>query len=72
MNGVASYPVFTDKASLEDFETYALGRGTDGMAKGAVTADEINNVLLSKNSNATLADLNKLTNRTVDEIKSAR
>ena len=72
VNGVASYPVFTDKASLEDFETYALGRGTDGMAKGAVTADEINNVLLSKNSNATLADLNKLTNRTVDEIKSAR
>jgi ABC-type sugar transport system substrate-binding protein len=72
VNGVASYPVFTDKESLADFETYALGRGTDGMAKGAVTADEIKSVLLSENANATLADLNTLTNRTVDEIKAAR
>lgn len=72
VNGVASYPVFTDKASLADFEIYALGRGTDGMAKGAVTAEEIRQVLLSENSNATLADLNALTNRTVKQIKSAR
>ena len=72
VNGVAGYPVFTDTASLEDFETYALGRGSEGMAMGAVTADEIREVLLSENSGATLADLNALTNRTVEEIKAAR
>lgn len=72
VNGVAGYPVFTDKESLADFETYALGRGSEGMAKGAVTADEIKQVLLSENGNATLADLNALTNRTVEEIKAAR
>lgn len=72
VNGVASYPVFTNAAGLADFETYALGRGTDGMAKGPVTAQEIKNVLLSQNGSATLADLNKLTSRSVDEIKAAR
>lgn len=72
VNGVASYPVFNDSASLADFEAYALGRGTDGMTKGPVTADEIKTVLLSRNSQATLADLNKLTLHSVDEIKAAR
>ncbi|MGN1095256.1 MAG: hypothetical protein ACI4QR_02590 [Eubacteriales bacterium] len=72
VNGVAGYPVFTDKASLADFETYALGRGSEGMSKGAVTADEIRKVLLTENSEATLADLNALTNRTVEQIKASR
>ncbi len=71
VNGVAGYPVY-DKDSIEDFVTYAFGRGSDGMNKGAVTADEIKTVLLSENPNATLKDLNDLTSRTVEEIKAAR
>lgn len=71
VNGVAGYPVY-DKSSIDDFKTYAMGRGAEGMNKGAVTAEELKTVLLSENSGATLADLNKLTSRTVAEIKAAR
>ena len=72
VNGVASYPVFSDAAGLADYQTYVLGQGPDGMEKGAVTAAEIKKVLLSDNKDATLADLNKLTARSVADIKAAR
>ncbi|MPW26577.1 substrate-binding domain-containing protein [Alkalibaculum sp. M08DMB] len=71
VNGVAGYPIY-DKDSIDDFVTYAFGRGSDGMSKGAVTADEIKKVLLSENSSATLKDLNELSSRTVEQVKAAR
>lgn len=39
---------------------------------GAVTADELKNVMLRYNDKATLSDLNTLTNRTMAEIKTVR
>ncbi len=71
VNGVADYPVY-DKETLDDFKTYAFGRGSEGMSQGAVTAEEIKEVLLTENPDATLSDLNALTSRTVEEIKAAR
>jgi ABC-type sugar transport system substrate-binding protein len=71
-NGVASYPVFYDKEGLDAYLTYMVGRGTNGMEDGPVTAEELKEMILSINADATLADLNKLTNRSIDEIKAIR
>lgn len=71
VNGVAGYPVYA-KENIADFKTYAMGRGDNGMKDGAVTAEEIKSVLLSENADATLADLNALTSRSIEEIKAAR
>ncbi len=72
VQGIASYPVAYSASTLDDLVTYGMGAGSDGMKNGPVTAEELKKVMLSYNSSATLADLNSLTNRTVDEIKTLR
>lgn len=69
VNGVASYPIIGNAEQLADYQTYVAG--TDGAA-GSVTADELKDCIISYNPNASLAELNALTNRSVDEIKALR
>lgn len=69
VNGVAGYPVIGNLEALEDYETYVVAE--DG-SKGSVTVEELKNCIISINSEATLADLNTLTNRTVEEVKALR
>lgn len=70
VNGVAGYPVMTSVADVADYTTYIAP--TDMSNGGAVTADELKNVMLRYNDKATLSDLNTLTNRTMAEIKTVR
>lgn len=69
VNGVAGYPVIGNKEDLENYENYVVPE--DG-ANGCVTVDELKNCIISYNENATLADLNTLTNRSLSEIVEAR
>lgn len=69
VNGVANYPVFGNKEELENYKNYVIPE--DG-SKGCVTIDELKNCIVSYNPNATLADLNALTNRSLSEIVKAR
>jgi ABC-type sugar transport system substrate-binding protein len=69
VNGVASYPVISTSEELADYESYVL---TEDDEQGSVTADELKSCILSENPDATLADLNELTNRSVEEIKAVR
>jgi ABC-type sugar transport system substrate-binding protein len=69
VNGVASYPVIGTAEELADYEAYVLTEDGD---QGSVTVDELRNCILSENPDATLADLNALTNRSVADIKAAR
>lgn len=69
VNGVASYPVITNLEELEDYKSYIIP--TD-LSNGPVTAEELKEVMLQYNENATLASLNALTNRSMSEIKAAR
>ena len=69
INGVASYPVITNKDELNDYKTYII---PEDLANGPITAAELKEVMLDYNENATLAALNELTNRTLAEVKAAR
>lgn len=69
VNGVANYPVIGNAEQLADYQAYVIAE--DGV-NGSVTIDELKNCIISYNPNATLADLNILTNRSVTEIKAAR
>ncbi|MCR5755513.1 MAG: substrate-binding domain-containing protein [Acetatifactor sp.] len=69
VNGVANYPVIANEEQLNDYITYVVAE--DG-TKGSITAEELESCIISHNPDATLADLNALTNRTVEEIKAAR
>ena len=60
----------TSVADVADYTTYIAP--TDMSNGGAVTADELKNVMLRYNDKATLSDLNTLTNRTMAEIKTVR
>lgn len=70
VNGVAGYPIMTSVEDVADYTTYIAP--SDMSNGGAVTADELKNVLLRYNDKATLSDLNSLTDRTMAEIKSVR
>ncbi len=69
VNGVAGYPVISNKEDLDNYMNYVIPE--DG-AKGCVTVDELKNCIISYNPDATLADLNELTNRSLSEIVEAR
>lgn len=69
INGVASYPVITNLDELNDYKTYIIP--TD-LSSGPITAEELKEVMLEYNADATLASLNELTNRTMSEVKAAR
>lgn len=69
VNGVAGYPVIGTKEDLENYQTYVV---PDNGADGCVTVEELENCIISYNADATLADLNALTNRSLDEIVAAR
>ncbi len=69
VNGVAGYPVIGTQEELEDYVTYIVPE--DG-ANGCVTAEELENCIISSNPDATMADLNALTNRSLSEIVEAR
>lgn len=70
VNGVASYPLMTSEQDVKDYVTYVAPE--DMSNGGAVTADELKNVMLRYNEKATLSDLNSLTNRSMSEIKAVR
>lgn len=69
VNGVAGYPVIGNKEDLENYMNYVIPE--DG-AKGCVTVDELKSCIISDNPDATLAELNTLTNRSLSEIVEAR
>lgn len=71
VNGVASYPLMTSTSEVDDFNTY-IAPETSGMDNSSVNADDLKNVILRYNANATLSDLNALTNRSMAEVKAAR
>ncbi|MDR2888231.1 MAG: hypothetical protein LBV33_00095 [Lachnospiraceae bacterium] len=68
VNGVAGYPVMGNADQLSDYQTYIIG----DPAQGSVTVDELKNSIISYNGAATLAELNTLTNRSIDDVKAAR
>lgn len=70
VNGVASYPLISSVSDVEDFEKYVIAE--NDMSLSPVTVDELKNVILRYNENATLSDLNTLTNRSLAQIKAAR
>lgn len=69
INGVASYPVVSNLEELADYKAYII---PEDLSNGPVTAEELKEVMLEYNSNATLASLNVLTNRSISEVKTAR
>lgn len=69
VNGVAGYPVIGNKEDLENYVNYVVPE--DGF-NGCVTVDELKSCIISCNSDATLTDLNALTNRSLSEIVAAR
>lgn len=69
VNGVAGYPVIGNKEDLENYINYVIPE--DG-ARGCVTVDELKSCIISDNPDATLAELNTLTNRSLSEIVEAR
>lgn len=69
VNGVASYPLMSSTAEVDDYINYGI---PEDMSNGSVSADELKNVIIRYNSGATLSALNTLTNRSIAEIKAAR
>ena len=65
MNGVAGYPVIKNKDDLADYQKYII---PDDGANGCVTAEELKNCIISNNADATLEQLNTLTNRSLSDI----
>lgn len=69
LNGVANYPLILSYDELADFDRYIVPADK---ANGCVTVEELKNCMVTYNENATWAQLNQLTNRTLAEIKTAR
>lgn len=69
LNGVANYPLILSYDELADFDKYIVPADK---ANGCVTVEELKECMVTFNENATWANLNKLTNRTLAEIKEAR
>ena len=65
VNGVAGYPVIKNKDDLADYQKYII---PDDGANGCVTAEELKNCIISNNADATLEQLNTLTNRSLSDI----
>lgn len=68
-NGFVNYVTFTTPEELQDFKNYVI---PEDKSKGPVTVDELKEVMVSFNESATWESLQKLTNRTLEEIKAAR
>ena len=69
VNGVAGYPVIGTTEDLQNYQNYVV---PENGADGCVTAEELENCIISYNADATLADLNTLTNRSLSDIVAAR
>lgn len=69
VNGVAGYPIMASLSDVADYKAYV---DPEDMANGSVSVEELKNCIISYNKDAKLSDLNKLTNRTLSEIKAAR
>ena len=69
VNGVAGYPVIGTKEDLENYQKYVV---PENGADGCVTVEELENCIISHNADATMADLNTLTNRSLSDIVAAR
>ncbi|MDR2752531.1 MAG: hypothetical protein LBC41_17895, partial [Clostridiales bacterium] len=63
-----SYPVIQDSNQLADYITYVVA---EDASKGSVTVVELKSCIISHNPSAALSELNALTNRTVEEVKSS-
>ncbi|GIP17589.1 hypothetical protein J40TS1_32310 [Paenibacillus montaniterrae] len=68
-NGYVNYVTFTTVEEIEDFKNYVIPKDK---SNGAVTAEELKQTMLSFNDRATWESLQKLTNRTLAEIKAER
>ncbi|MDN4068205.1 substrate-binding domain-containing protein [Paenibacillus vini] len=68
-NGFVNYVMFATPEELQDFKNYVV---PEDKSKGPVTVDELKEVMMSFNESATWESLQKLTNRTLEEIKAAR
>jgi len=68
-NGYISYVTMTSIEEVSDFKKYIIPAD---YAQGPVTAEELKKVMLTYNDTATWDSLQKLTNRTLAEIKEAR
>ncbi|GJM79825.1 hypothetical protein HMSSN139_23210 [Paenibacillus sp. HMSSN-139] len=68
-NGYVNYVTLTSIEEAQDFKNYII---PEDKANGPVTADELKNVMLTYNDEATWASLQELTSRTLAEIKAAR
>jgi ABC-type sugar transport system substrate-binding protein len=70
MNLLNDYPTMFDTQDVSDFNYYC--NPTDDWSHGPVTADELKDVILRYNSDATWASLKTLVSRTMSDIKTAR
>lgn len=68
-NGYVNYVTFTSPEEVQDFKNYVI---PEDKSKGSVTAEELKEAMLTYNDGATWESLQKLTNRTLAEIKAAR
>ena len=58
--------------NAEDLQNYQNYVVPENGADGCVTAEELENCIISYNADATLADLNTLPNRSLSDIVAAR
>lgn len=71
-NAAISYPTFTNKDELKDFQTYILTTTTDDFTNCSVTADEMKAVMKAYGGSGSWEDLSSLVSKDVEEIKAAR
>lgn len=69
INGSVDYPTFSSVEEVEDFQKYIVPADK---SNGAVTVEELKQVMKTFNENATWQELQQLTTRTLSEIKQAR
>ncbi|MEK4149345.1 substrate-binding domain-containing protein [Robertmurraya sp. FSL W8-0741] len=69
LNGSVDYPIFSSVEEVEDFQKYIV---PEDKSNGAVTVEELKQVMKTFNENATWQELQQLTTRTLSEIKEAR
>mgnify|MGYP000023549164 CR=1 FL=1 len=68
VNASIDYPTFSTIEELIDFEKYVIG----DKEEGSVTAAELKSVMRTYNQKASFSDLQKLVNRSLEEIKAER
>lgn len=71
-NGAISYPTFSNKEELEDFQKYVLTTTNDNFDNCSVNAKELKSVMKAYEGKGNWSDLQSIISRNIDEIKSNR